>query len=460
MSRENISEKSRKSSYEIDMIHGALMPKLITFFIPLMFSGMLQLLFNAVDLVVVGRFAGSEPLAAVGATTSLISMFANLFIGISLGANVVAARYIATEDDRNVSETVHTAITIAAIMGVTMMFVGFFLSPIGLRLMDTPDNVISMSITYMRIYFLGMPFFIVYNYGAAILRATGDTKRPLYFLIIAGIINAVLNMILVIIFEKGVAGVAFATIFSQMITCILVLRCLIKTDENYRFEFSKIHINTKILKKIFFIGVPAAIQSVVISFSNVLLQSSVNSFGSISMAGYTAANNLFGFMFVAVDSISQACMSFTSQNYAVRNMNRVKTVLKDCMLLVFVVTLVLGILVYGFGPELLSLYNPDADVIAAGMKILTYTTVSYFLCGFMNCIPGSLRGLGHSSIPMILSIIGTVGIRILWIYVFFPFNRTLDFLFVSYPVSWVSTFIMQLCCLLIVFNRMQKKNPA
>ncbi len=446
---------ARKKSYEIDMTHGSIMPKLIQFFLPLMFSGILQLLFNAVDLVVVGRFAGSDALAAVGATTALINMFANLFIGISLGANVITARYIACNEDDNVSETVHTSITIAAIMGFITLFVGILLTPLSLRLMDTPSNVIDQSILYMRIYFCGMPFFIVYNYGAAILRAAGDTRRPLYYLIFAGAINAALNLILVIVFHLDVAGVALATIFSQMISCLLILRCLSRTEGNYQLDFRKLHINTKILKKIFAIGIPAAIQSVVINFSNVLLQSSVNSFGSVAMAGYTAANNLFGFIFTSIDAIAQACMSFTSQNYALMNISRIKKILKDCLILDFIVSMLLGSLFYFGGPVILGIYNPDPDVISAGMKVLSYTTLSYFLCAFMNCLPGCLRGLGHSTVPMILSIIGTVGVRILWIYVFFPMNRTIDFLFVSYPASWIITVIMQATYLIIVFLHMK-----
>ena len=453
-----MAEKAKGSGFEIDMIHGPLMPKLITFFIPLMCSGILQLLFNAVDLVVVGRFAGSNALAAVGATTSLIGMISNLFIGIAIGANVVAARYIAQGDDEEVFETVHTSIFIAAIMGFIMLLIGLVFTPIGLRLMDTPEDVIDQSILYMRIYFCGMPFFIVYNYSAAILRAAGDTRRPLHYLIIAGVINAALNLVLVIVFHLDVAGVALATIFSQMISCVLVLRCLIKSRENYHLNPKRLHINTRILKKIFAIGVPAAIQSVVINFSNVLLQSSVNSFGAISMAGYTAANNLFGFMFASIDSIAQACMSFTSQNYAVYDFKRVRRTLYDCLILDFVVSMALGALIYGFGPQILSIYNSDAGVIAAGMEVLKYTTLTYFICGFMNCLPGSMRGLGYSSVPMVLSVIGTVGVRIIWIFIFFPANRNIDFLFISYPASWLITFLMQAICLLLVFRRVARQS--
>lgn len=324
------------------MCNGTIMDKLVSFSLPLMLSGILQLMFNAVDVIVVGRFAGSQALAAVGSTTALINMFVNLFMGISLGTNVLAARFFAAGKDRQMSETVHTSIAFAAISGIVMVFVGIFFSKFALELMATPADVIEQSTLYMRIYFLGMPFFMLYNYGAAILRAVGDTKRPLIFLIISGVINAVLNMILVIVFHLAVAGVAIATVFSQMISCILVLRCLYRSEGSYQFRFSKLMLKGCYLKQIFQVGVPAGIQSTVINFSNVLLQSSVNSFGSIAMAGYTAANNILGFLFVSVNSVTQACMSFTSQNYGVRKWKRMDKILVDCMILSMIVALVLG----------------------------------------------------------------------------------------------------------------------
>ena len=307
-----------KNKYEIDMCNGTIMDKLISFSVPLMLSGILQLMFNAVDIIVVGRFAGSQSLAAVGSTTALINMFVNLFIGVSLGANVLAARFYASGKHKEMSETVHTAIAFAAISGVVMALIGVLMAKPALELMGTPDDVINLSTLYMRIYFLGMPFFMLYNYGAAVLRAVGDTKRPLMFLIAAGIINACLNMVLVIVFNLGVAGVAIATIFSQFISCVLVLRCLNKTDASYQLRFSKLKIKGYYLKQIFQVGIPAGIQSTVINFSNALLQSSVNSFGSTAMAGYTAANNILGFLYASINSVTQACMSFTSQNYGVR----------------------------------------------------------------------------------------------------------------------------------------------
>ena len=279
-----MNSMSKKNKYEIDMCNGSIMDKLISFSLPLMLSGILQLMFNAVDIVVVGRFSGSQALAAVGSTSALINMFTNLFIGVSLGANVLAARFYASGRSKEMSETVHTSITFALISGIVMVFVGLFFSRFALELMATPSDVIDQAALYMKIYFLGMPFFMLYNYGAAILRAVGDTKRPLFFLIAAGLINAGLNMILVIVFHMGVAGVAIATVISQFVSCVLVLRCLYQSDSSYQLRFSKLTLKKNHLKQIFQVGIPAGIQSTVINFSNVLLQSSVNSFGSIAMA--------------------------------------------------------------------------------------------------------------------------------------------------------------------------------
>ena len=446
----------KKNKYEIDMCNGTIMDKLISFSIPLMLSGILQLMFNAVDIVVVGRFSGSQALAAVGSTTSLINVFTNLFIGISLGANVLAARYYAAGKTKEMSETVHTAIALALVSGVAMAVIGVVFARGALEIMWTPDDVIAKSTLYMQIYFCGMPFFMMYNYGAAILRAVGDTKRPLIFLIVSGVINAVLNLFLVIVFHLDVAGVGIATVISQLVSCILVLRCLHHTESSYQLHLAKLRIRSVYLKQIFEVGVPAGIQSTVINISNAMLQSSVNSFGSIAMAGYTASNNIFGFLYVSVNSFTQACMSFTSQNYGVKKLKRMDRVLIDCMILSVVVTLILGSSVYVFGPELLHIYSDQADVIQYGMEIFSYTTVTYFLCGLMDLFPGALRGMGYSTVPMILSIIGTVGVRIIWIYGLFPSHRSLTFLFLSYPVSWIATIIMQVICFWFVRKKIHR----
>ena len=439
------------------MCNGSIMDKLISFSLPLMVSGILQLAFNAVDIIVVGRFSGSQALAAVGSTTALINVFTNLFIGISLGANVLAARFYAAGKDREMSETVHTSITLALISGITMAVIGVLLAKWALEIMGTPDDVIGQSALYMRIYFMGMPFFMLYNYGAAILRAIGDTKWPLIFLIISGIANAALNMILVILFHMGVAGVAIGTIISQLISCVLVLTCLYWSEGSYQLRFSKLKINGAYMEQIFQVGVPAGIQSTVINLSNALLQSSVNSFGSIAMAGYTAANNILGFLYMSVNSITQACMSFTSQNYGVGKLKRMDKVLRDCAILSISIAAVLGGLAYSFGPQILTVYTSDPKVINCGMEILAYTSITYFLCGIMDLFPGALRGMGYSAVPMVLSVIGTVGTRIVWVFGIFPNHRSLSVLFVSYPVSWILTIVLQVMCFYFVRKRVHQK---
>lgn len=432
------------------MCNGTIMDKLISFSFPLMLTSILQLMFNAVDIIVVGRFSGSQSLAAVGSTTALINIFTNLFIGISLGANVLAARYYAAGRDKEMSEAVHTAIFLALISGLIMAVVGVSASRFALTLMGTPDDVIDLSVLYMRIYFMGMPFFMLYNYGAAILRAVGDTKRPLFYLIAAGLANVVLDLLLVIVIPLNVAGVAVGTVASQMVSCILVLRCLYRTEGSYQLRFSRLTIKSEHLKMIFQVGVPAGIQSTVINFSNALLQSSVNSFGSTAMAGYTAANNIIGFLYSAVNAVTQACMSFTSQNYSVGKPKRMDRVLVNCIILTVSVSAAMGIGAYAFGGQLLKIYTSEADVIRCGLEVLSITTVPYFLCGIMDLFPGAMRGMGHSGVPMILSVIGTVGTRIVWVYLLFPHHRSLYFLFISYPASWILTIIMQAVCFYFV----------
>ena len=446
----------KNNKYEIDMCNGTIMDKLISFALPLMISGMLQLMFNAVDIIVVGRFTGSQALAAVGSTTALICTFTNLFISVSLGANLLAARFYASGKTKEMSETVHTAILLALISGIAMSIIGILCARESLVLIATPDDIIGQAALYLRIYFLGMPFFMLYNYGAAILRAVGDTKRPLMYLIAAGTANAVLDLILVIIFKMGVAGVAIGTITSQFISCILVIRCLCKTDAIYKLYISKLRIKKYYLIQILKVGLPAGIQSTVINFSNVLLQSSVNSFGEIAMAGYTAANNILGFLYVSVNSVTQACMSFTSQNYGVRKFKRMDKVFVDCAILSIIVSVVIGGGSYLLGHQILGIYTKQEDVIQCGMEILSISTIPYFLCGLMDMIPGSMRGVGYSAVPMLLSIIGTVGTRLVWIYGVFPEHRSLYVLFMSYPVSWGLTIVMQAICLVFVRRKIRK----
>ena len=452
-----MSTEFKKSKYELDMCNGPIMRKLVSFSVPLILSGNLQLLFNAVDIIVVGKFTGRQALAAVGSTSSLINMLITFFIGISLGTNVMTGRFYAAKKDKQITDIVHTSILFALLSGIFIAVVGLFSSRWALQLMSTPEDIIDQAALYMRIYLMGMPFFMMYNYGAAILRAVGDTKRPLIFLIAAGIINAGLNMVLVIVFHLGVVGVAVATMISEMISCILVLRCLYKTEGSYQLRFSKLRIRWVYLKEMLQVGLPAGIQSVVINFSNVLLQSSVNSFGSVATAGYTAANNIFGFLYATVNAFSQTCMTFISQNYGVQKWKRMDKILIECTCLSIGVTLVLGSLVYLFGPQLLGIYTTSPEVVQWGMEVLVYTSITYFFCGIMDLLPGAMRGIGCSAVPMILSIIGTVGVRIFWIYCIFPSHHEMDVLFISYPLSWTITVIMQYTCFYFVRKKIYPK---
>lgn len=338
-----------------------------------------------------------------------------------------------------------------------MCIIGIAAAREALVLIDTPDDVIGQAALYLRLYFCGMPFFMLYNYGAAILRAVGDTKRPLMYLIIAGSTNAVLDLVLVIIFKMGVAGVAIGTVTSQLISCILVIRCLMTTESDYKLRIRDLRIRKYYLLQILSVGLPAGIQSTVINFSNVLLQSSVNSFGEIAMAGYTAANNILGFLYVSVNSITQACMSFTSQNYGVRKFKRMDKVLIDCMILSVIVSVVIGGGSYILGRQILGIYTNQSEVIECGMEILSISTIPYFLCGIMDMLPGAMRGVGYSAVPMVLSIVGTVGTRLVWIYGVFPSHRSLYELFISYPASWFITIVMQAICLVFVRKKVRNK---
>lgn len=433
------------------------MDKLIAFAVPLMLTGCLQLLFNAVDIIIVGRFTGSDALAAVGSTTALINVMVNLFIGVSIGTNVLAARYYAAGLKDDLHGTVHTSVMFSIVCGITMLLVGVMLARPALTLMDTPDNVIDQSVLYMKIYFCGMPFFMVYNFCAAVLRAIGDTRRPLIILSFAGAVNAGLNYILVRFWGMGVAGVAIATVVSQFISCIMVVYLLVTTSGDYKLEFKRLSIKWKYLKDIFKVGIPAGLQSTVINFSNALLQSSVNTFGSNAMAGYTAANNVLGFLYTSVNAITQTCMSFMSQNLGAGKKNRLDRILKNCIILDIIVPLVIGGLFYIFAEKVMSVYTTNPVDIAFGLEIMSVSTFTYFICGIMDLIPGAMRGLGHSTIPMILSIVGTVGTRIVWIFWIFPHHRTLTFLFVSYPVSWTLTVVMQAVCFYFVRRKVMGK---
>ncbi len=447
-----------KRSYEIDMCSGPLLPKILLFSVPLMLSGILQLLFNAADIIVVGQFTGSQAMAAVGSTGSLNNLIINIFLGFSIGSSVLMARYYGAKEDGNIKELVHTSVLLAIISGCFLIVIGIILARPLLSLMGTPDDVIDQAVLYMRIVFLGMPALITYDFGAGILRAIGDTRRPLVYLFTAGIINVCLNLFFVIVFGLGVAGVALATIISQYTSAILVLRCMMKSDSSYKLSIKALRINKQKLKQIIRIGLPAGIQGAVFNISNVLIQSSINSFGSIAMAGNTAASNIEGFVYTSMNSLYQASTSFTSQNVGAKKTERVVPVLLTCLGIVTAVGLILSSIAVGFGRELLGIYSSDASVIEYGLQRLHVVCFTYFLCGLMDVACGSIRGMGYSITPTIVSLTGACGLRILWIYTVFRVDHTLFNLYLSYPVSWLVTFIAHIICFIVFYRKWKHGN--
>lgn len=435
------------------MTNGPLVGKIIRFAIPLALSGILQLLFNAADIIVAGRFAGSQALAAVGSTSALINLIVNLFIGLSIGVNVLVARYYGAGNRKDLYETVHTAVLLSLISGVVLVFIGILLARPLLEMMATPEDVIDQSVLYMCIYFVGMPVMMLYNFGAAILRAVGDTQRPLYFLLIAGVVNVILNLFFVIVLHMGVAGVAIATVISQCISAGLVLFCLVKSNTVYRVNLKELKVYKDKLLQMVKIGVPAGIQGATFSVSNVLIQSSINSFGSIAMAGSTAASNIEGFVWTAMDAFTQSTLSFTGQNFGAKKFHRITKVVWYNLALVTLVGLVLGIGAYLTGPWLLQIYSTDPEVISYGLERMLLVCAPYAICGIMNVMVGAMRGLGSSLTPMMASIFGVCVLRVVWIYTVFPLDRTFFMLFLSYPVTWLVTGLIEVVCFYFIRKR-------
>lgn len=440
-------------SYEMDMCNGPLTKKILLFSIPLMCSGILQLLFNAVDMIVVGRYTGSAALAAVGSTGSLINLLTNVFIGLSIGANVLTAQAYGAHDDEAVSKIIHTSILLSLLSGLLLTVVGLFVTKPLLALMGTPDNVLELSSLYMRIYFLGMPAMLLYNFGSSILRAIGDTKRPLYFLSIAGVANVLLNLLFVIVFHMGVAGVALATIISQCISAWLIILCLMRTQGSCRLILSKLHIHKEQCLQVARIGLPAGLQGSLFSLSNVLIQSSINSFGAVAMAGNAATANLEGFVYTSMNSFQQTSLSFTAQNLGGKKYDRVKRILLICLVCSAVIGSGAGLLVLFFNKPLLGLYSSEPEVIHFGFERMKIILTTYFLCGLMDVLVGSIRGLGASITPMIVSLLGACGLRILWILTVFQVSPTLNTLYLSYPVSWLVTAIAHFICFVLIYNK-------
>jgi len=444
----------RTSSHRtLDMTQGPIFSQVIFFALPIMLSGILQLLFNAADTIVVGRFAGNQALAAVGSVGSLNNLIISLFIGLSVGANVLVARYTGSRNSDAVAQTVHTSVLLSVLGGLLLTVIGVALAKPLLAIMGSPEDVIDLAVLYVRILFIGMPVQMLYNFCAAILRAVGDTKRPLYFLTIAGVINVVLNLIFVVGFHMSVAGVALATILSQAVSAVLVVRCLMGMDGPTRLYLRRLRIYPGKLREIIRIGLPAGVQSSVFSLSNVVIQSSVNSFGSIVIAGNAASSNVGSFIYQAMNTFQQAVTCFASQNVGARKPRRIFAAMKASMVWAILVGVILGALSCVFGKPLLSMYSSDPAVIAAGMERQIIVCAPYFLCGMMDVMTGALRGIGYSILPMAVSILGACVFRIFWVMTIFRAIPTLRCLMVSYPVSWLLTFIALVIFFHLVWTR-------
>ena len=439
----------RNHQYEMDMTQGTLLPKIIRFAVPLMLTSILQLLYNAADVVVVGRFAGPTALAAVSSTGALINLIVNVFMGLSLGASVLVGQAYGAGRHKDVNDTVHTTIAMALVCGVIVTVLGVCFGKPLLAMMDTPDEVLDLSGLYVTIYFSGSIFNLVFNFGAAILRAVGDTRRPMYYLVLSGLVNVVLNLIFVIVFHMSVAGVALATIISQIVSAVLVVICLMRTHGAIHLDLRKLRIRRDQALSLIKIGLPAGLQGAIFSFSNVLIQSSVNSFGANAMAGNGAAANIEGFIYAAMNAFYTTALTFTSQNLGARKTERLGRIMWLCQISVVVTGVVVGLSAYAIRVPLLSIYCTDWEVIQMGMIRNRYFMTTYFLCGMLDVMVGGLRGLGSSFVPMIISLLGACLFRVIWIYTVFAAFRSLDILYLSYPISWTITFLAQMVCYMI-----------
>ena len=443
-----------------DMCEGPLISKIILYTIPIILTGVLQLLFNAADLVVVGRCCGSNSVGAVGSTGALINLMVNMFIGLSVGAGVTVAHGIGSGRNDDVSKTVHTAIPTALISGAVLTVIGVSFSESFLQMMKTPSQQLHLAASYMRIYFCGTIASMIYNFGSAILRAAGDTKSPLFFLTAAGVLNVLLNLIFVIFFKMDVAGVALATIISQILSAGLIIIALMKREDACRLEIKKLHIYRRQLKRILQIGFPAGIQGSLFSASNVIIQSSINSFGPIVNSGNAAAQNIEGFVYTSMNSYSQTALNFTGQNFGAGKIDRIRKIMWICLISVFCTGAALGLIALFFGKTLLGIYITDSqEAIKYGMVRMTYIMLPYFLCGLMDVTTGLIRGLGSSVLPMLITVAGVVGIRLGWIYIVFriPEYHSIKSLYLSYAISWAATFLTELFVFKILMRKIKKQ---
>ncbi len=447
-------------NYEMDLTHGPLLKKIILFSLPLMFTSMLQLLYNAADVVVVGAFAGDQSLAAVGSTGSITNLIVNLFMGMATGTGVIVAQSIGARDRERLYKTVHTSMLVSVILGVFISIFGVLSSHFVLTLMKSPPDVIDKATLYMRIYFLGTPALMVYNFGAAIIRSAGDTKRPLIILGLSGIVNVVLNLIFVIIFHMDVAGVAIATIISQYLSAIAIVLKLMHDDADYKLFLSDLKIYKQELLGVLKYGVPMGLQNSMFSLSNVIIQSSINSFGTFVVAGNAAESSINAFVLAACDSGAQAAITFSGQNAGAKKFDRVKKSMVLCVLLTSVLGLVVGMIAFIFKVPLLSLYTDTPESIAAGVEKMNILCPIYFTCGIMHTIGNTVRGMGKSVMPMITTMFFVCIFRILWILTILPVYNTPSSIYISYPISWVLAIVAHFIYFLFVFHRQKKLSLA
>lgn len=448
--------KSRNRN--MDMCSGPLFSKILIFALPIMAMNILQLMFNAADMIVVGRFSSSMALAAVGATGSLINLIVNLFMGLSVGTSVIVAQDLGANKPSDVSRSVHTSIAISIIGGLIVMVLGFALCKPLLEMMGTPEDIFDLSVLYMKIYFIGMPASMVYNFGTAILRALGDSRRPMYYLIISGVLNVMLNLFFVIVLRMSVDGVAWATVISQYLSVFLIMTCLYRSDGAIRFIPKKMRIDGNKLKSIVRIGLPAGLQGLLFSISNVLVQSAVNSFGSTMVAANSAASNVEGFVGTTMNAYYNAAITFTGQNMGAKKYDRIDTVAKVCTVLIFATWILLGGAILLFGRPLLGFYTSDRSVIELGMLRMNIMMAVYFTCGVMNVYPGLTRGMGYSVLPMLCTLVGACLMRIVWLATFFAWHPTQIMLFLCYPVTWMLAGLGQVG--IFLYARRQIRKPA
>lgn len=447
-----------KKKYSMDMTTGALFPKILSFAFPLMVTGLLQIVYNAADIMVVGRFAGSVYLAAVGATATLVNLFLNLFLGLSMGSGVVVAKHIGAGDGASVHRAVHTAMLLALLSGIGIGILGLCVSKTALNLMGTPPEVINLSALYLRIFFLGTPANMIFNYGASILRATGDSKRPLYILTVTGILNVILNLVFVIIFNMNVVGVALATIISQYVSAFCVLYILLNINSNIHLSLKKMRFYKDELRDIIRIGIPAGLQGSLFSLSNVVIQSSINSFGPAAIAGNTASGNIDSVMFTVCNAVSQTATTFTSQNLGAGQYKRIRRIYFNCIGISALISVIFGIALLLFGPQILMIFSTDTDVIDMGLIRLKLFAVTYIINSILDVTTGQMRGLGKSVIPMIVTMVGVCGLRVVWVYTVFARFRSMFILYFSYPVSWFITGVVLIIMYAITFRKILKRS--